>query len=428
MRMAGTGGKIQKFGHMRSLVSYIEDNLPDDLDTGLLKGVGFVSCAQLYRDFYSLTGHSVKEYVRKRRLSNALALIKASDLSLTDVALQCGYSSHQAMCRAVRQMLGLTPSGYRDGETYYFFPPFNGEPLQSVTVAAETIPSARRVLFYGSSAMGIEDMAVGTLLRALPDYGGRIFGRNGEQVGNRLCYELYLTDIGHGCGILRQYGFRVAQETPRFEATFATATVKNNEREINAAWDYLYSKWLQNSMFEYTGEPYCEEYRIRNGRPSKLKLYLPIRRRCEDTKINLTDNPGLRFVVSEARGDNAEKVASQTVIGYLAERYPYIVKASREYYLRKDQDSYACGVRIEPGQRIACNGKVACAATSHGKYLVLESSVAGDYYRYAGMLLGFARDNGMKADTQGIFAVYDAKESFDNPKARMYCPVKIEKN
>ena len=51
------------------------------------------------------------------------------------------------------------------------------------------------------------------------------------------------------------------------------------------AWDYLYSEWLQNSVFEYTDEPYYEEYILKNGNSVKLKLYLLIRERKEETKI-----------------------------------------------------------------------------------------------------------------------------------------------
>ncbi|HML47109.1 MAG TPA: AraC family transcriptional regulator, partial [Clostridia bacterium] len=90
---------------MHGLFRYIEENLALDLNTGLLSSVGYASHAKLYRSFYNLTGHSVMEYVRKRKLSNALAHIKTSDAGLTDIAFQCGYSSHQALCRAIRQTL-----------------------------------------------------------------------------------------------------------------------------------------------------------------------------------------------------------------------------------------------------------------------------------------------------------------------------------
>ena len=74
--------------HMHSLFRYIESNISADLDTELLSSVGYVSRDKLYHDFYSISGHSVKEYIRKRRLSNALALIKASDMGLTDIAFR----------------------------------------------------------------------------------------------------------------------------------------------------------------------------------------------------------------------------------------------------------------------------------------------------------------------------------------------------
>ncbi|MDF2686155.1 MAG: hypothetical protein K0S55_1336, partial [Clostridia bacterium] len=60
--------------NINQIINYIENNLMLDFETKLLPKLGYVSPRQLYREFYSLTGHSVKEYIRKRRLSNALAL------------------------------------------------------------------------------------------------------------------------------------------------------------------------------------------------------------------------------------------------------------------------------------------------------------------------------------------------------------------
>lgn len=416
---------IYKNKYMNNLFRYIENNLLSDLDTDLLSNVGYVSHTQLYRDFYSLTGHSVKEYVRKRRLSNTLALIKTSDLGLTDISFQCGYSSHQALCRSVRQTLGLTPSEYKNGNAYYFFPPFNGEPLQAVTVLNETIPQMLCILFYHSSLMNIENMAVNTFLSVISDYSGRIFGRNGKQDGSRFTYELYLTDTDRDYCKLTSHGFEITHETPCFTATFATSTIRNEEQKINTAWDYVYSKWLQNSMFEYTDEPYYEEYILKNGKPVKLKLYLPIKKRSEETKITLISNPGMCFIVAKAKGYNAERIASQTVIDYLMAHYSNIMKTSKEFYLHKEINTYVCGVRISSKPRIMDTENIKNIATSQSDYLVLRSSVIGDYDRYADLLLSFARDNGMVANKKGIFAVYDAKESFENPKIKMYCPVKI---
>ena len=52
----------------------------------------------------------------------------------------------------------------------------------------------------------------------------------------------------------------------------------------------------------------------------------------------------------------------------------------------------------------------------------------GDYDRMAALLLHFAKDNHFEPDAEGIFAVYDAAQSYDNPKIRMYCGVKMLQN
>lgn len=416
---------IYKTEYMQSILQYIENNISSDLKTKFLSNIGYVSRDKLYYDFYNMSGHSVKEYIRKRRLSNALAFIKTSDMGLTDIAFQCGYSSHQALCRAVRQTLGLTPSEYKNSDTYYFFPPFNGELLQSVTVKDETIPDTLCILFYHSRLKNIESIALTTFLQVFPDYEGQIFGRNGKQEGSRFCYELYLTDINKNYELLTAYGFVITKVIPCFMSTFAASTVWNDEQKINAAWDYLYSQWLQTSMFEYTGEPYYEEYILKNSKPAKLKLRLPIQKRCEETKITLINNPELCFIAAKAKGYNAEEIASQTVIDYLTEHHPHIINTSKDLYLLKDINTCTCGIRINSELQPIKDENIIKIATNQNKYLVLTSSVMGDYDRYADLLFLFAYDNGMDADKKEIFAVYDGSESFNNLKIKMYCPIKI---
>jgi len=416
---------IQKNQYLHNLLRHIENNISEHIDTELLLSIGFVSSPKLYRDFYNLTGHSVKEYIRKRRLSNALALIKASDMELTDIAFHCGYSSYLTLWRAIKQTLGVAPSEYKDGTTYYFFPPSSGEQLQSVTISNSVIPQTQRMLYYNTKLTNIENIAVKTFLQVFPNYNGRIFGRNGKQKGNRFCYELYLSDTETDYSKLELFGFELEETMSCFSSIFATSSVRNDELKINAAWDYLYSEWLHNSMFEYSDEPYFEEYIIKNGKPDKLKLYLPIRKRSEDIKITLIGNPKLRFITARAKGYNAEKIASQTVVNAISKHSPYIVESSKELFLHKGENSYTCGVQINSELLIEEDENITNSITEHNNYLVLESSVMGDYDRYADMLFSFARDSGMDVDRKGIFAVYNTEKGIDNVSIEMYCPVKI---
>ncbi|MCL2665903.1 MAG: hypothetical protein FWE82_09835 [Defluviitaleaceae bacterium] len=280
-------------------------------------------------------------------------------------------------------------------------------------------------MFYNSRFSNIETEAVKSFLQVFPDYSGRIFGRNGKQKRNKFCYELYLTETETDYNNLKSYGFELAQKVSCLASAFATSTVRYDEPKINAAWDYLFSEWLQYSMFEYADAPYYEEYIIKNGKPVKLKLYLTIRKRNEDTKITLIVNPGLCFITAKAKGYNAEKIASQTVVDYITKHYPHIVKSTKDFYVRKEINDYACGVRVDSDFHLVDGENIMTTTTEHNNYLVLESGVLGDYDRYAALLFSFARNNGMDADTKKIFAVYDMKKDIDNLGIKMYCPVKI---
>jgi len=110
---------------IHATVKTIEQNISGKLSVESLSSECFVSPRQLYRDFYSHTGHSINEYVRKRKLSSALGLLKHSDMPFSDVAYACGYSSVQALCRSMKTSLHLTPTQYRNGAEFVYFPSYD---------------------------------------------------------------------------------------------------------------------------------------------------------------------------------------------------------------------------------------------------------------------------------------------------------------
>lgn len=65
------------------------------------------------RKFREISGMQLRDYIRYRRLAFALKAIRDTDDSLLDIALDYGFSSHEAMTRAFREAYGVTPSEYR---------------------------------------------------------------------------------------------------------------------------------------------------------------------------------------------------------------------------------------------------------------------------------------------------------------------------
>lgn len=94
---------------------YIEDHLLDELHMPTIARVAGYSESDIQKTFYALTGISIVEYVRRRRLSLAGFELQKGETSVLDVALKYGYTSPDSFTRAFRQMHGITPSAVKKG-------------------------------------------------------------------------------------------------------------------------------------------------------------------------------------------------------------------------------------------------------------------------------------------------------------------------
>ena len=65
------------------------------------------------RKFSEISGIRFRDYLRQRRLTFALKAVRDSDKTLLAIALDSGFSSHEAFTRAFQNLYGVTPSEYR---------------------------------------------------------------------------------------------------------------------------------------------------------------------------------------------------------------------------------------------------------------------------------------------------------------------------
>lgn len=65
------------------------------------------------RKFHEMAGMPLRDYLCGRRLAFALRELRDTQRGILDIALDYGFSSHEAFTRAFRELYGLTPSEYR---------------------------------------------------------------------------------------------------------------------------------------------------------------------------------------------------------------------------------------------------------------------------------------------------------------------------
>mgnify|MGYP004651044893 FL=1 len=78
----------------------------------LSAGLGY-SEFHMTRKFREISGMQFKEYLRNRKLAFALKEIRDTDRRVLDIALDYGFSTHEAFTRAFQSAYGMSPSEYR---------------------------------------------------------------------------------------------------------------------------------------------------------------------------------------------------------------------------------------------------------------------------------------------------------------------------
>lgn len=109
---------------LNSAVEYIECNLCSEIDFAYVAKIAGISKDGLIRFFSYISGMTLKEYIRRRRLTLASDDLKQGDFKIIDVALKYGYESADAFSRAFTKQHGVTPSHYKKhGGSLKIYPP-----------------------------------------------------------------------------------------------------------------------------------------------------------------------------------------------------------------------------------------------------------------------------------------------------------------
>ena len=85
----------------------------EPLDVPGLARVALMSPAHFSRSFRAVFGETPHRYLQRRRIERAMALLRETDLSVTDVSLAVGFDSLGTFSRTFLAVVGSPPSRYR---------------------------------------------------------------------------------------------------------------------------------------------------------------------------------------------------------------------------------------------------------------------------------------------------------------------------
>jgi AraC family transcriptional regulator len=99
-------------GYLRQLqrsLSFIETQLGGELRVQVIARHAGISMWHFQRVFSAALGQPVMDYVRRRRLSQAMQELASTQKPLFDIAIDHGFGSQEAFTRAFKDMFGITP-------------------------------------------------------------------------------------------------------------------------------------------------------------------------------------------------------------------------------------------------------------------------------------------------------------------------------
>ncbi len=99
--------------HFRRSIDYLEENLDADIEVEAAAQRSWMSKYHYQRMFHMITGVTLSDYVRKRRLTLAAQELASSPAKVLDVALKYGYQTPEAFAKAFQRLHGMTPSEAR---------------------------------------------------------------------------------------------------------------------------------------------------------------------------------------------------------------------------------------------------------------------------------------------------------------------------
>lgn len=97
----------------RRVIDYIEAHLGEDIRLAELAAETGLSPHHFGKAFKASLGKPPCQYVAERRINKAKEMLLADHMSITEIALSLGYSSHSHFCDVFRRVTGTTPSQFR---------------------------------------------------------------------------------------------------------------------------------------------------------------------------------------------------------------------------------------------------------------------------------------------------------------------------
>jgi AraC family transcriptional regulator len=282
------------------VIDHLRGNLHRQVKLGELAKVACFSEFHFHRIFGAVSGETLNTFTNRLRLEKAARLLRYSDKSLTDIALDCGFSSSATFSRAFRSGYDTSPSQFRkSGEIKkskickelfsaheYLLPMTAGEKRVAFPVRLIDVPERQVAYIRVTNAFEMERVlaALKTLIEWAKSQNifsqGTLFGMSADDP-HVTPKHLYRYEV---C-LASSLPFKVMDGMSKLKMPamrYAATRISGDIRKVATATDYLFRGWLINSDYEPEHAPGLEVFLDKENATDwshfELELCIPIRK------------------------------------------------------------------------------------------------------------------------------------------------------
>lgn len=267
--------------------NYIENNIENEIDIKEIARITNQSTDSINRFFVSMLGITIKEYIRKRRLSLAVYDLQNSDKTITDIAFKYGFNSYDSFCKAFLNQHNVTPTQAKNPSCEVnIFPPATFE---------INVKGAQKIKF---KICDLKEFEVYGISKNFNCQSSDRFKQEKEMWS--IDYEHYPEKICQGYdgiwyGIFENGKYSIARKKEDVEfnglekikiksgkyAVFTTDKGGYAGDELSKMHDLIFNSWLKDTQYNIKREYIIEVFHLATDREKRRKnryyeIYIPI--------------------------------------------------------------------------------------------------------------------------------------------------------
>lgn len=282
---------------LKNAVCYIEDNLCEEIDVSCIAKAAVLNEYELSNLFHSLTGMTIKEYIRKRRLTCAAFDLQNSNEKVIDVAMKYGYENCDSFRRAFISQHNVSPSSVKNRSVALnIYPPLSFE----IKVKGNEKMNFKIVEIDGLEVYGITAPCFGNENNRY-EFARDLWAEDGQHIPKKICdgYD------GIWYAIWSNSSYTIARDKsnctennlekmviPKGKyAVFTTDKGGYAGDELPKLHNHVFDCWLPNSGYELTSDFELEVYHLKTDRQKRRKeryyeIWIPVKEKSSAFSVD----------------------------------------------------------------------------------------------------------------------------------------------